>query len=64
MEPGTGAGEEWEVRVERPLRGSGNSIVLSIPPAILQEMQLKEGDTLEIAASRDRGKITLTPVEE
>jgi len=47
-------------RAERPLRSSGNSVVLTIPPQILQQADLCCGDVVELEAKLGDGEIILT----
>ena len=47
----------WDTR---PLRKSGNSVVVSIPPEVLETAGLERGDTIELSAPFEGGKITVT----
>lgn len=47
------------MRARRSLRRSGNSVVLSFPPALLDEAGLELGDEVEIIAPFDTEEITI-----
>ena len=51
--------ETGEVRATRELRRSGNSVVVSIPPAILHEAGFQKGDGVVLVAGSDGGEIKL-----
>ena len=46
----------WDTR---PLRKSGNSVVVSIPPELLKTAGLERGDTVELSAPFEGGRITV-----
>jgi len=48
-----------EVRASRDLRESGSSTVLTIPPSVLDSLDLEGGDTIEIVADWGTEEITL-----
>ena len=57
--------EAMEARTERQLRQSGNSIVVTLPPQLLNEANLAEGDTVLLRTIFDSpGRITLEKTEE
>lgn len=43
--------EKGEVREERTLRNSGDSVVVSIPPEVLDQAGLGEGDDVDVATA-------------
>ena len=51
------------VRATRNLRKSGDSTVLTIPPEVLQSLDLEPTDTLEIEGDWGEGEIRLRKVE-
>lgn len=56
--------DAMEARTERELRRSGNSIVVSLPPQLLKEANLSEGDTVTLRSIFDSpGRITLEKTE-
>ncbi|MEW6446901.1 MAG: AbrB/MazE/SpoVT family DNA-binding domain-containing protein [Bacillota bacterium] len=48
----------------RKIFRAGNSLVVSLPQEILQELDLGEGNQLTVSADRQRGEIILRPVAE
>lgn len=48
------------VRTTRTLRRSGSSHVLTIPPQVIQSLDLVEGDEIEIVGDWGEGEIRLT----
>ena len=50
-----------EVRASRDLRESGSSTVLTIPPSVLDSLDLEGGDTIEIVADWGTEEIKLKP---
>jgi len=48
----------------RKIFRAGNSLVVSLPQEILQEMEMGEGTQLTITADRQRGEIVLRPLAE
>lgn len=55
---------EKTARGERQLRESGNSVVLTVPPQILQQAGMQSGDDVELVAKLGSGEITLQCVED
>lgn len=51
-------------RGERMLRESGNSVVLTIPPQILQQAGLSAGDEVEIVSELGSGVLTITELAD
>jgi len=51
-------------RAERTLRSSGNSVVLTIPPQILQQADVSCGDVVELVAELGAGEITIATVSD
>lgn len=51
------------VRATRSLRKSGSSVILTIPPEVLQSLDLDSGDTLEIEGDWGDGEMRVRPVE-
>jgi antitoxin MazE len=45
--------------MERKIRRIGNSLGVGIPGEMLREVQLCEGDTVEIELRKDKGEIVL-----
>ncbi|SFC62457.1 putative addiction module antidote [Alkalibacterium subtropicum] len=41
----------------RKIRKSGNSYVLTIPPAVMEALDLKEGDTVSITSDQNRAEL-------
>ncbi|WP_368645389.1 AbrB/MazE/SpoVT family DNA-binding domain-containing protein [Alkalibacterium putridalgicola] len=41
----------------RKIRKSGNSYVLTIPPAVMEALDLKEGDTVSITSDQKRAEL-------
>jgi len=50
-----------EVKASRELRESGSSTVLTIPPSVLDSLDLESGDTIEVTADWGTREITLKP---
>ena len=48
-----------EIRTTRPLRRSGNSVVVSIPPELLRHARMQVGDEVTVAADLDDGRIEI-----
>lgn len=48
----------------RKIFRAGNSLVVSLPQEILQELDLGEGTQLTITADRQKGEIVLRPFAE
>ena len=48
-----------EVRAVRTLRSSGNSIVVSLPPNLLQACGFAPGDDISLVADNNTGEIHL-----
>jgi len=46
------------------LRDSGNSVVVTIPPLILQQAGMESGDEVKLEAELGSGTITLTEVTD
>ncbi|MCC5894388.1 MAG: AbrB/MazE/SpoVT family DNA-binding domain-containing protein [Alkalibacterium sp.] len=38
----------------RKIRKSGNSYVMTIPPAVMEALKLKEGDSVSLVTDKDR----------
>jgi len=53
-----------EIRASRPLRRSGNSVVVSLPPELLREAQLEEGDEVSLVTSFDGAEISIQAADE
>jgi len=51
--------EAGEARANRTLRQSGNSVVVSLPPELLHEAGLQQGDEVVVAAGFGGGEIEL-----
>jgi antitoxin component of MazEF toxin-antitoxin module len=51
------------VRYERKIRPTGNSLSISIPPAVLRAVGLEEGDDTEVVAKAD-GAVVIRPVKD
>jgi len=51
--------EEGVARTRRTIGKSGNSLVVRIPPQILQAASLQEGDDVELVADMESGTITI-----
>lgn len=51
--------DEEEIRTRRPLRRSGNSVVVSLPPELLRAARFEVGDELIVAAGFGGGEIQL-----
>jgi len=56
--------EEGVGRAVRSLRTAGGSVVVSLPPQLLEMVQLEEGDDVELTADVEEGKITLQEYKE
>ena len=41
----------------RKIRKSGNSYVLTIPPAVMEALDLKEGDAVSITSDQNRAEL-------
>lgn len=50
------------VTATRSLRNSGSSVVLTIPPEVLQSLDLDSGDEMEITGDWGSGEITAKKV--
>ncbi len=48
----------------RKIFRSGNSTVVSIPPDVLDILDLEPGDEVNVAADPERGRIVVTPTED
>lgn len=48
----------------RKIFRSGNSTVVSIPPEVLDILDLEPGDEVNVAADPERGRIVVTPTED
>ncbi len=58
-------GENQEVRGANHLRQSGNSTVVTIPPAILEAAGFEQGDKVSVTAQMDStGRIVLSEAED
>ena len=57
--PATIDTENGEASDSRKLRESGNSVVVTLPPEILETAGLETGDTVQVAAAFEGGKITV-----
>lgn len=55
--------EENRLEATRTLRSSGDSIVISIPPQLLEAAGLSEGDQVEIAAKMNGDEISFRLAE-
>lgn len=55
--------EEGTVSATRKIRESGNSIVISIPPQVLEAAGLEPGDQADIVADMDDQVISLRRVD-
>lgn len=51
--------ENEEFRIERGLRKSGNSVVVSLHPKLLEEADFELGDEVVVATGFNGGEITL-----
>ncbi|QHS17959.1 hypothetical protein GWK26_12810 [haloarchaeon 3A1-DGR] len=51
--------EENEARCQRELRKSGNSIVVSLPPQLLEQAGFELGDEVLVAAGFEGGEISI-----
>lgn len=51
------------VTATRSLRRSGSSVVLTIPPEILQSLDLDSGDEMRLTGNWDTGEITAERVD-
>lgn len=56
--------EEGVLRATRKLRSSGGSIVVSIPPQMLQAVSFEEDDDILLRCEWDGDEICLHPVED
>ncbi|AKP48440.1 MULTISPECIES: AbrB/MazE/SpoVT family DNA-binding domain-containing protein [Bacillus] len=45
--------------MERKIRRIGNSLGVNLPADMLKEIQLNEGDTVEVELRKDKGEIVL-----
>lgn len=45
------------IKQVRKIRKSGNSYVLTIPPAVMEALDLKEGDTVSITSDQKRAEL-------
>ena len=50
-----------EKKIQTAIQQVGDEVVVIIPESILEELNLREGDSLEVSA--EPGKITLTPIK-
>ena len=48
--------------MKRRIFRSGNSMVLSLPPEILHQLQVEDGSEIEISLSEAGNSVVLTPV--
>lgn len=55
--------EEGTVSATRKIRESGNSIVISIPPQVLEAAGLEPGDQADIVADMDEQTITFRRID-
>lgn len=51
--------EKGEATAVRPLRKSGNSVVVSIPPELLHQAGFVVGDEVDVVAGFEGGEISL-----
>lgn len=51
--------EEGEISAVRTLRKSGNSVVVSVPPEVLEQAGMGRGDTVSIVAAFGGEEITV-----
>lgn len=49
--------------MERKIRRIGNSLGIVLPAEILKEIQLSEGDTVEVELRKDKGEIVLRNIK-
>jgi antitoxin component of MazEF toxin-antitoxin module len=56
--------EAGTVSAERKLRASGNSVVITIPPQVLEGAGLAEGDVVRLVADMNGGDITIALADE
>jgi antitoxin MazE len=45
--------------MEKKIRRIGNSLGINLPAEMLKEIQLNEGDTVEVELRKDKGEIVL-----
>ena len=48
----------------RRLFKTGNSIVLSLPKEVLDELGIKDGESVNLELDRERRRVVITPVEK
>lgn len=51
--------EEGKMRATRTVRESGNSVIVTIPPQILEGANFEVGDDVEISVDIESGDITV-----
>lgn len=56
--------EEGIAVTRRKIGTSGNSVVVRIPPTLLESAHLEVDDTVEIVADMDEGGLTISKVED
>jgi putative addiction module antidote len=47
----------------RKIFRNGNSLVVSLPPSVVERLGLREGSEVEVIADDDRGAILVLPIE-
>jgi len=53
-----------ENRMLRKIFKTGNSIVVSIPKDILEQLELSEGEDVSVELDREQRQIVISPVEK
>ena len=50
--------------MHRRLFKTGNSVVLSLPKEVLEDLGIKEGENVNLDLDRDHRRVIITPVEK